>query len=252
MLTHQTPRNRSRAHHSTRQHAALAIGRPLSQPGPAAMHPTTMKRPRSATLLRLIGLARAERGLLTWGMVLLLVGSASGLLYPQGMRVVIDTALGQVPAAVARLGLSPGALLGWAALGMVIVALLQSAAAAGRFYLFTIAGERPGTRLRGQVYRRILDQEVAFFDGERTGELMNRLSGDATVLQSAVSANISMALRNGVQALGGMVLLFVTSPVLAAMMLGVVPAIAISAVAYGRRGRPPAQPGPGPPAAAGR
>jgi ATP-binding cassette subfamily B protein len=52
-----------------------------------------------------------------------------------------------------------------------------------------------------------------------------------------VSANISMALRNGVQALGGIVLLFVTSPKLAAMMIAVVPAIAISAVAYGRRVR---------------
>src|SRR6185436_5301234 len=196
-----------------------------------------MSRPRSATLLRLLGLARPERGLLVWGMVLLGIGSASSLLYPQGMRLVIDAALGHLPDAVARLGLSRSALVNWAAGGMTVVALLQSAAAAGRFYLFTIAGERTVTRLRGDLYRRMLDQEVAFFDGERTGELMNRLSGDATILQSAVSANISMALRNGVQALGGIVLLFVTSPVLATMMIAVVPAIAVSAVAYGRRVR---------------
>ena len=194
-------------------------------------------RPRRATLLRLFALARPERGMLLWGVVLLALGSATSLLYPQGMRVVIDSALGHIPDAVARLGLARASLVNWAALGMALLALVQAAAMAGRFYLFSLAGERTVTRLRGDVYRHILDQEVAFFDGERTGELMNRLSGDATILQSAVSANISMALRSLVQALGGIVLLFVTSPLLAAMMIAVVPAIAISAVVYGRRVR---------------
>jgi ABC transporter fused permease/ATP-binding protein len=196
-----------------------------------------MAKPRGATLLRLLRLAKPERGLMAWGMVMLAVGSLTSLLYPQGMRLVIDSALGNVPASVQRLGLSRAQLLNWAALAMAIVALAQAGAAAARFYLFTIAGEKTVTRLRGDLYRRILDQEVAFFDAERTGELMNRLSGDATILQSAVSANISMGLRNIVQALGGIVLLIITSPILAAMMLAVVPAIAISAVAYGRRVR---------------
>ncbi len=192
---------------------------------------------RGATLLRLLRLAGPEKSLIGWGLALLLIGSGTSLLYPQGMRVVVDTALGHVPAAVAQLGLSRSALVNWAAFAMAAVALIQASAAAGRFYLFTIAGERTVTRLRSDLYRRILDQEVAFFDGERTGELMTRLSGDATILQSAVSANISMALRNLVQAMGGIVLLFITSPVLAAMMIAVVPAIALSAVAYGRRVR---------------
>src|SRR5438874_5504408 len=196
-----------------------------------------MPTARGTALVRLFKLARPERGLLAWGMVLLAIGSGTSLLYPQGMRVVIDAALGTVPAAVAKLGLSRSALLNWAAFGMAAVALMQAAAAAGLFYLFTIAGERTVTRLRGDLYRRILDQEVAFFDAERTGELMNRLSGDATILQSAVSANISMGLRNLVQAVGGIALLVITSPVLAAMMIAVVPAIAVSAVAFGRRVR---------------
>jgi ABC transporter fused permease/ATP-binding protein len=187
--------------------------------------------------LRLLKLAGPESKLLGWGMALLVISAATSLLYPQGMRVVIDTALGNVPDVIARLGLSRSQLVNWAAFAMAMVALIQASAGGGRFYLFSIAGERTVTRLRADLYRRILDQEVAFFDGERTGELMNRLSGDATILQSAVSANISMTLRNLVQAFGGIVLLFVTSPVLAAMMIAVVPAIAISAVAYGRRVR---------------
>jgi ATP-binding cassette subfamily B protein len=199
--------------------------------------PKRVRPPRRATLVRLLKLARPERRLIAGGLVLLAIASLTSLIYPQGMRVVIDTALGHTPEVVTRLGLSRAQLVNWAALAMAAVALLQAATGAGRFYLFSLAGERTVTRLRGDLYRRILDQEVAFFDGERTGELMNRLSGDATILQNAVSANISMALRNLVQAMGGIVLLFITSPVLAVMMIGVVPAIAFFAVGYGRRVR---------------
>jgi len=205
----------------------------------ATMSPSSdsRRRPRRVTLLRLFRLARADRGMIVCGIALLALGSATTLLYPQGMRVVIDGALGRVPDAVTRLGLSRRSLVDWAAFGMALVALVQAAAAGGRTYLFNIAGERTVTRLRGDLYRHILAQEVAFFDAERTGEIMNRLSGDATLLQSAVSTDLSMALRSGVQAVGAMVLLFVTSPRLAAMMIGVVPAIAVSTLIFGRRVR---------------
>jgi ABC transporter fused permease/ATP-binding protein len=193
------------------------------------------RRPATATLIRVIKLAGPESKLLGWGMVLLVIGSAASLLYPQAMRMVVDTSLGDAPDVVARFGLTRGQLVNWAACAMALVALVQAIAGGGRFYLFSIAGERTVMRLRSDLYRRILDQEVAFFDNERTGELMNRLSADATLLQGAVSADISMTLRSLVQALGGIVLLFITSPELATMMMAVVPAIAISAVAYGRR-----------------
>jgi ATP-binding cassette subfamily B protein len=159
------------------------------------------------------------------------------LLYPQGMRLVIDTALGQEPPFLARFGLSRAQLLDWAVLAMAVVALVQGMSIAGRFYLFTVAGERSVARLRQRLFDRILSQEVAFFDGERTGDLISRLSSDTTLLQSAVSANISIGLRSSVQATGAIVLLFVTSPRLAVLMLAVVPAIALGAVSYGRRVR---------------
>jgi ATP-binding cassette subfamily B protein len=78
---------------------------------------------------------------------------------------------------------------------------------------------------------------VGFFDSRKTGELTNRLSADTTVIQSTVSTYISMGLRNGAQVVGGVVLLFLTSPVLTLLMLAVVPPVAVGAVVYGRRVR---------------
>ena len=124
-----------------------------------------------------------------------------------------------------------------AALAMVVVLAIQAAAGSLRYVLFTVAGERIVTRLREDLYRAILRQEIAFFDARTTGELTSRLASDTTVLQNTVSVNVSMALRNVVTVIGGLGALVWTSPRLTAVMLLVVPPVAVGAVLYGRRVR---------------
>jgi len=120
---------------------------------------------------------------------------------------------------------------------MVAAALVQGISIASRYTLFSVAGERAVARIRERLFEGILDQEIAFFDERRTGELTSRLSSDTAVLQSAVSVNISIGLRSVAQVLGGVGFLLWTSPVLTGLMLAVVPAIAVGAVIYGRRVR---------------
>ena len=84
-----------------------------------------------------------------------------------------------------------------AALGLLAVFAVQGVFSALRSYLFTVAGERVVARLRRDLYSSLLRQEIAFFDEQRTGELTNRLAADTTVLQNAVTANLSMLLRFG-------------------------------------------------------
>ena len=191
------------------------------------------RRPRGATLRRILRLARPEAPLLIGGLVFLAIGSAATLSYPQGASVLIDAALGAPPDWAK--GTDRGRLLELIALGMAAVALVSAAAMGLRYFLFMLAGERVIARLRQDLYGRILDQEIAFFDQERTGDLMSRLSSDTATLQGTVSANISFGLRNLIQLLGGVVLLFLTSPRLTLVILAVVPAIAVGAVVYGRR-----------------
>jgi ABC transporter fused permease/ATP-binding protein len=188
---------------------------------------------RGATIGRLVRLARPEAGLLAAGLVFLAIGSAATLAYPQGVRLVIDAALGSSPEWAGKL--DRGRLLEIVALVMGGVALVSAIAMGVRFYLFMMAGERVINRLRRDLYRAMLAQEVAFFDRERTGDLMSRLSSDTATLQSSVSANISFGLRNLIQLIGGMVLLVITSPRLTLLILAVVPAMVLGGVVYGRR-----------------
>jgi ABC transporter fused permease/ATP-binding protein len=189
--------------------------------------PSKSRTAPKVTLRRLLSLARPEVRTLAAGTFFLIIGSSMSLAYPQAMRSIIDEALG------AR----NRDMIDRAALWMAIIFAIQSVAIALRYYLFTTAGERVVTRLRQNLFASLMSQEVAFFDERKTGELTNRLASDTTVLQNTVSANISMVLRNGVQALGGIAMLFYTSPTLTLLMLAVVPPVAVGAVAYGRRVR---------------
>ncbi len=180
---------------------------------------------KTTTLRRLLQLARPESRSIALGTLFLAVGSGMGLLYPQGLRIIVDGVLGGKKLE----------LIDRAALAMVAIALVQGVAIALRALLFSIAGERIVARLREQLFASILSQEIGFFDESRTGELTNRLASDTTVLQSAVSVNISMGLRSVAQVIGGIGFLLWTSPVLTALMLAIVPAVAVGAVLYGRR-----------------
>ncbi len=176
---------------------------------------------------RLLRLARPEWRTLALGTVFLALGSGMSLAFPQAIRIIIDGALAK----------NEPELVDKAALGLTVIFLVQAVAVAARYYLFSTAGERVVAGLRRDLFARLVEQEVAFFDARRTGELTSRLASDTTVLQNTVSANISMVLRNLATVVGGIVLLFFTSPILTGLMLLVVPPVAVGAVVYGRRVR---------------
>lgn len=174
-------------------------------------------------LTRILALAKPEWRVLTLATVFLLVGSVMGLAYPQAVRILIDSAIGDGLASIDQ-----------TALILVAIFAVQGAAVALRYYLFTVAGYRIVTRLQSQTYQHIMAQEVGFFDARRTGELLSRLTSDTTVLQNTVSVNISMVLRNLASALGGIALLFYTSPRLTLIMLIVIPPVTAGSIWFSR------------------
>lgn len=181
--------------------------------------------PRVATLGRLWPLLKLEWPSVAGATLLLLLGSAAALAYPQGIRIVVDGAIAARDPSTVRN----------AALLMAALAVVQGLAVGGRAWLFAVAGERGVKRVREALFRSLVSQEIAFFDAQRTGDLTSRLGSDTASLQGLLSSQLSMALRNGVQVVGGLVLLVVTSPRLTGVMLLVVPAVAIGAVVYGRK-----------------
>lgn len=184
-----------------------------------------LSSPSDSSIRRLLQFARPETKRLAWGAVFLFLGSSMTLLFPQTVRMAVDEALQhQDTAMVDRLGLA-----------MMAILVITAVAMAARYYLFTLAGERIVRSIKSTLFKAMLRQDVSFFDQQMTGDLLSRITADATVLQNALSVNISMLLRNAVAAIGGLVLLFVTSAKLTLALLAVLPPAAFITAGFGKR-----------------
>jgi ATP-binding cassette subfamily B protein len=173
---------------------------------------------------RLVALVRPQIRLLVPGTIALFVGVGGNLLVPVLLGRAVDE-LSQV---------SDSGIIDRMALAVLGVFFISGVAAALRSYLFTVAGERVVALLRADLFAALIGQEVGFFDQQRTGELTNRLASDTTVIQNAVTVNVSMALRFGLSIFGSLAVLFWYSWELTLLMLLVVPFVAGGAGFYGR------------------
>ena len=209
---------------------------------------TTGRKDAKLTFVRLLSQAGPERPLLIAATVCLFLAALLNLAIPAFCGTIIDAISYKSEAerssgadwlysAVVRLGFgdSPRAVLNVSVVILVIVVAVASLFSTLRGYWFTLAGERVVARLRIKLFTHLASLEVGFYDVTRTGELINRLSTDTTVLKDAVTINISMALRWIANIVVGIAYLFFVSWKLTLVMLSVVPLVAIGAIVYGKK-----------------
>ena len=96
-------------------------------------------------------------------------------------------------------------------------------------------GERVVADLRRQLYGHLVGLDAEFHDRTRSGELVSRLSADSELLRSVVGSSMSVALRSSITVIGSIVMLFVTSPKLAAYALVGIPLAVLPIVLGARR-----------------
>ena len=123
---------------------------------------------------------------------------------------------------------------------MMIFILLIVALAAGtftRYYWVTWLGERVVADIRCKVFDHLINLHPGFFEANRSLEIQSRLTADMTLLQSVIGSSVSVALRNLVMLLGGVVWLFITNAKLTALVLISVPLVVAPILLFGRRVR---------------
>ncbi|KAF6277566.1 ATP binding cassette subfamily B member 9 [Rhinolophus ferrumequinum] len=91
---------------------------------------------------------------------------------------------------------------------MCLLAIGSSFAAGIRGGIFTLIFARLNIRLRNRLFRSLVSQETSFFDENRTGDLISRLTSDTTMVSDLVSQNINIFLRNAVKVTGVVVFMF--------------------------------------------
>jgi ATP-binding cassette subfamily B protein len=178
-------------------------------------------------LLRLASFVWPYKRRLAAAAVALLVAAGAVLALGQGLKLVVDSgfASGDVRALNAALA------------AVLAIAAILSIATYARFYLMMSTGEHVIADLRRTVFDHIVGLSPAFFDRTRTGEIVSRLTNDTTQLQMVLGFGFSLFLRNLLMMAGAAVLLVVTSPKLAALVLLGVPATLVPILLLGRRVR---------------
>ena len=114
---------------------------------------------------------------------------------------------------------------------LVVVAALGTAI---RFFLVTLLGERLVSDLRQELFEKIINLSPNFFEKTLTGDLVSRINADTTLVQSVAGSTLSLALRNTLLFLGGIVLMFSTSIKLASFSLLIIPLIVFPLIYFGR------------------
>ena len=164
-----------------------------------------------------------------------LVGASVALIFTagvtlsmgQGVRLLIDD--GFIAGSAEQLNN--------AALLIIVIALLMALGTYIRFYLVSWLGERVSADIRQAVFDHLLTLHPSYFETNRSGEIMSRLTTDTTLLQTVIGSSASMALRSTLTLIGGLVLLLLTNLKLSALVLACVPLVLIPILLFGRRVR---------------
>ncbi|MBK1891350.1 ATP-binding cassette domain-containing protein [Undibacterium sp. 14-3-2] len=122
-------------------------------------------------------------------------------------------------------------------LALFAVACVLGIATAARFYMVSWLGERVTADIRNAVYSHVVTQSPQFFETTQTGEVLSRLTTDTTLIQTVVGTSISMALRNVLLFIGGLVMLFITSIKLSSIIIVMLALVVLPIILFGRRVR---------------
>jgi ABC-type multidrug transport system fused ATPase/permease subunit len=181
---------------------------------------------------RILKLARPEAGKLAIATVALLIASTTNILVPKYGGKIIDIVSRDLRTEEEKA--EAFSTIKNTIVEILLIIVVGSFATALRGWWFASSSERVVARLRKNLFQHLINQEIAFFDVTRTGELLSRLSEDTQIIKNAATTNLSEALRNLTTALIGLGFMFQTSWRLTLLALAVVPVISVGVRKFGR------------------
>jgi ATP-binding cassette, subfamily B, bacterial len=161
------------------------------------------------------------------GLVLLFLSSSVFMIFPYIVGLMLDVAQGkEVPI---ELDLSQIAVI------LVVVLVFQGLVSYFRVTLFAKVSENTSADIRKAVYQKLINQPIVFFEKNRVGELVSRMTNDIEKIYNTLNFVLAEIIRQIIILVGGIGFLAFQTPKLAGVMLAVFPIIVIGAMIFGRR-----------------
>ena len=185
--------------------------------------------PRKAVgfLRRLVPRVRPYSGQLLVALVLLVVSTAVGLVFPLVVRQLLDAAFLA----------ANGARLNQVAVGLLVLFAFQAVINFGQSYLMAGVSERVIADLRKDLFGHLALQPPGFFSMRRVGELSSRIAADPAMIQQVLRFGVPEMMRQGLFLIGALTLVTLTNPRLTLVTLTAIPFAILMGWFFGRRVR---------------
>ncbi len=185
--------------------------------------------PKSRTLapLRMVfGAALQYPRQIAFALTALVITSAATLAIPYRFKVIIDEGFS---------GASSTDDIARAFQYLLMIVVILGVGTAFRFYFVSWIGERVVADLRLKVQQNLLRLSPGFYEVNSPKEISSRMTSDTTIIENVVGGTVSIALRNTLTAIGGIIMLFYLAPTLTLGLLLAIPLIVVPIVFFGRR-----------------
>ncbi len=158
-------------------------------------------------------------------LAVLIFTTAGSMAMGQGIRYLIDN--GIVEASMDKFNMAIGV--------MIAIVFVQGIGVFLRSFIVATFGEKVTADIRRKVFNHITTLHPAYFEENRSGEIVSRLTTDTTLLQSIIGSSFSMSLRSVMTVIGGVIMLLITNFKLTLVVIAAIPIIVLPMIILGRR-----------------
>ncbi|VEU23423.1 DEKNAAC104494 [Brettanomyces naardenensis] len=179
---------------------------------------------------RLLQLAKRDSKLFAVAIFLLVISAAIVMALPKITGSILDaTREYSTLQDIQLFGLSLNQFL----LAMAGLLLLSTFTTFGRIIILRVLGEKLVARLRSRIMKKTLRQDMSFFDENKVGDLISRLSSDAYVVSRSVTQNLSDGIKHSIVGASSITMMFILSPKLSLILLAFGPPLVFASYIYG-------------------
>ena len=168
---------------------------------------------------------RPHKGRIVAAVTALTLVAAALLCMGQGLAYLVDEGLGK----------GDPALLDRAVLATALIAVVLAFGSFLRTTMVNKIGELVLADIRRAVFSHVMGLSASWFENNRTGDVLARITTDTTVVQTVMTSTLSMAARNLLLLVGGVVMVVLSSPKMSLVVMVVVPLVVLPLIVLGRR-----------------
>jgi ATP-binding cassette subfamily B protein AbcA/BmrA len=183
------------------------------------------KKPDKAGMgrfIKLIASAHPPKAILIIALILTLIQTIAGLIVPLMTKGLID-------------GLTFASLDRMVIIGLLGAFVLQAVASAVSIYMLNYGGHKIVANLRKRLWHKILSLPVPYFDRNRSGDTMSRVTNDTSLIMNLITEYLVNLISNVIAIIGGIALLFYLDWVMTLIIMAIVPITALILLPVGRK-----------------